>query len=129
MKADAQTEAAVLGILERFTARIAAGEVDPVLQLFAPDADIGVAISEGPALRGPDELRAFLRRYAHGTTRYSWAWNSCEVTAAGDQASLLAEGTETFAGAQQPYRLSMLCERRDGRWLILQVNGSSPPSA
>ena len=50
------------------------------------------------------------------------------MTAAGDQASLLAEGTETFAGAQQPYRLSMLCERRDGRWLILQVNGSSPPS-
>jgi hypothetical protein len=122
--ADGQTEAAVLGLLERFTARIAAGEVDPVLQLFAPDAEIAVAISGEPALRGPGELKTFLQRHAQGAARHTWAWSRCEVSATGDQASLLAEGTERGG---RPYRLRMLCERRDGRWLILQVDGSSPP--
>jgi hypothetical protein len=121
--ADEQTEAAVVGLLERFTARIATGEVDPVLQLFAPDDGIAVSISDEPPLRGPNELRAFLQRYAHGTTRYTWAWSRREVSAAGDQASLLAEGTESG----QPYQLSMRCERRGGRWLIVRVDGSSPP--
>lgn len=43
---------------------------------------------------------------------------------------LLAEGTETAAAEDRekkhPYRMSMVCEKRDGRWFLVQVHGSSP---
>ena len=130
MRADAQTEGALLGILERFCAGFAARQADRVLQLFAPDSDVVMVTSEESLLRGPDEVRAVLARYAQGATRYSWRWNRRDVPAAGAVGWLLAEGVETAAAdghdEQHPYRMSMVCERRDGRWLLVQVHGSSP---
>jgi SnoaL-like domain len=65
-----------------------------------------------------------------GPTTYSWAWDRLEVFTAGAVAWLLAEGTETAAtpaGEQKhPYRMTILCEKRDEQWLLLQVHGSSP---
>jgi uncharacterized protein (TIGR02246 family) len=130
VRADARTEAALLKLLERFCSGFAARDADGVMQLFASDADVVMVTSEESLLRGPDEVRAFLHRYAQGTTRYSWAWDRREVSAAGAVGWLLAEGTETAAADERrethPYRMSMVCERRDGRWLLLQVHGSSP---
>ena len=64
-----------------------------------------------PLLRGSAELRRFLDRYVDGP-------------------SLLAEGTETAATEdrleEHPYRMTMLCKRSQGRWLPMQVHGSSP---
>jgi uncharacterized protein (TIGR02246 family) len=128
--ADAQTEAALLEILERFCSAFAARDADGVMQLFARDADVVMVTSEEALLRGPDEVRAFLHRYAQGTTRYSWTWDRRGVSAAGAVGWLLAEGTESAAQSDReekhPYRMSMVCERRDGRWLLVQVHGSSP---
>jgi uncharacterized protein (TIGR02246 family) len=128
--ADAQTVAALLEILERFCSRFAARDADGVMRLFARDADVVMVTSEESLLRGPDEVSAFLHRYAQGTTRYSWTWDRCDVSAAGVVGWLLAEGTETAAGDEgeerHPYRMSMVCERRDGRWLLVQAHGSSP---
>jgi uncharacterized protein (TIGR02246 family) len=130
VSADAQTEAALLEILERFCSGFAAQDADSVIQLFAPDADVEMVTSEESLLRGPDELRAFLRRYAQGTTRYSWTWDRRGVSAAGAVGWLLGEGTEAAAAEEpeekHPYRMSMVCEKRDGRWLLVQVHGSSP---
>jgi uncharacterized protein (TIGR02246 family) len=130
VKADAQTESALLELLERFCSRFAAGDADGVMQLFAPDADVVMVTSGASLLRGPDEVRAFLDRYAQGTARYSWAWDRREVSAAGAVGWLLAEGTEIAAmeggEKQDPYRMSMVCEKRDGRWLLAQGHGSSP---
>jgi hypothetical protein len=67
------------------------------MQLFAPDADVVMVTSEEALLRGPDEVRAFLRRYAQGTTSYSWGWDRRDLSAAGAVGWLLAEGTETAA--------------------------------
>jgi SnoaL-like domain len=40
------------------------------------------------------------------------------------------EGMESVAQGDReqkhPYRMSMVCEKRDGRWLLAQVHGSSP---
>ena len=130
MRADPETEAALLDILERFCSGFAARDADAVLQLFAPDADIVMVTSEEPLLRGPDEVRAFLQRYARGTTTYSWVWDRGDVSAAGGVAWLLAEGQEAAAAEdheeKHAYRMSMVCEKRDDRWLLLQVHGSSP---
>jgi uncharacterized protein (TIGR02246 family) len=130
MKADAQTESELLELLERFCSRFAAGDADGVMQLFAPDADIAMVTSGDSLVRGPGELRAFLHRYAQGTARYSWAWDRRDVSAAGAVGWLLAEGAETAAmdegEEQHPYRMSMVCEKRDGHWLLMQGHGSSP---
>jgi uncharacterized protein (TIGR02246 family) len=127
---DAQTEAALLEILESFCSGFAARDADGVMQLFAQDADVVMVTSEESLLRGPDEIRAFLERYARGTTTYSWTWYRRDVSAAGAVGWLLAEGTETAAaeGREQkhPYRMTVVCEKRDDRWLLLQIHGSSP---
>jgi len=130
LKADAQTEAAALSLLEGFCSGFAARDAEALIDLFAPDADVVAVSSEEALLRGPNELRAFFQRYAHGSTTYSWTWDRHDVSAAGNVAWLLAEGTEKAAreGREEhhPYRITIVCERRGGRWLLLQVHGSAP---
>ncbi len=130
MTADAQTEAALFEILEAFCSRFAARDADGVMRLFASDVDVVMVTSEEPVLRGAEDIRAFLRRYAEGTTTYSWTWDRRSVSAAGTVGWLLAEGIETATRGDReqkhPYRMTMVCEKRDGRWLLLQVHGSSP---
>ncbi len=130
MRADAQTKAALLEILESFCSRFAARDADGVMELFAPDADVVMVTSEKSLLRGPDEMRAFLQRYARGTTIYSWTWDRRDVSAAGAVGWLLAEGAETVAAEgreeKHAYRMSVVCENRGDRWLLVQIHGSSP---
>ena len=130
MKADAQTEATMVGMLDSFCSAFQARDVEAVMRLCAPDPDVVVVTSEEPLLRGPDELHDFLRAYVQGPTTYSWTWDRLEVSTADAVAWLLAEGTETAAtqaGEQKhPYRMTMVCEKRNEQWLLLQVHGSSP---
>jgi uncharacterized protein (TIGR02246 family) len=130
MNADAQTEAAMVGMLDSFCSAFQARDAEAVMRLFAPDPDVMVVTSEESLLRGPDELQDFLRAYVQGPTTYSWTWEHLEVSTAGAVAWLLAKGTETAAtqdGEQKhPYRMTMVCEKRDERWLLVQVHGSSP---
>jgi hypothetical protein len=44
VRTDAQTEAALLEILERFCSGFAARDADGVIQLFAPDADVVMGV-------------------------------------------------------------------------------------
>ena len=124
------TEAALLEILERFCSAFAAQDAEAVMQLFAPDAEIVMVTSEEAVLRGPEEVEAFLHRYARGSTTYSWTWDRRDVSAAGAVGWLLAEGAEMAAerGREQkhPYRMTLVCEKREGRWLLVQIHGSSP---
>jgi uncharacterized protein (TIGR02246 family) len=130
VRADQQTEAALLEILERFCAGFAARDAEGVLQLFAPDADVVMITSEDSLLRGPDRIGTFLQRYAQGPTTYSWTWDHRDVSAAGAVGWVLAEGRETVASEgrheEHSYRMSAVCEQRGGRWLLVQIHGSSP---
>ena len=113
------TEAALLEILERFCSAFAAQDVEAVMQLFAQDAEIVMVTSEEAVLRGPEEVEAFLHRYARGSTTYSWTWDRRDISAAGAVGWLLAEGAEMAAARgreeRYPYRMSLVCEKRDGR--------------
>ena len=95
--AGAQTETALLEILESFCSGFAARDAEGVLRPFAPDADVVMVTSEESLLRGPDEIRAFLQRYVRGRATYSWMWDRRDVSASGSVGWLLAEGTETAA--------------------------------
>ena len=115
MKADAQTEAALLEILESFCSGFAARDVDRVMRLFAPDTDVVMVTSEEALLRGRDEIRAFLQTLRAGAATYSWRWDRRDASVAGAVGWLLAEGTETAAAEgheeKHPYRMSAVCER------------------
>ena len=118
------------GMLDSFCSAFQARDTEAVIRLFAPDPDVVVVTSEESLLRGPDELQAFLRAYVQGPTTYSWTWGRLGVSTADAVGWILAEGTETAAtqaGEQKhPYRMTMVCEKRDEQWLLLQVHGSSP---
>jgi uncharacterized protein (TIGR02246 family) len=120
----------VLSVLNDFCVAFARRDREGVLRLFAPDGDVAVVTSEEPLLRGHDELRRFLDRYVRGPTTYSWKWERHDVSVAGPLAWLLAEGVETATSDQgqekHSYRMTMICENRNGRWLLRQVHGSSP---
>jgi uncharacterized protein (TIGR02246 family) len=130
MKADAQTEAALVGMLESFCSAFQARDAEAVMRLFAPDPGLVVVTSEESLLRGSDELQAFLRGYVQGPTTYSWTWDRLEVSTGDAVAWLLAEGTETAVAEdgehKHPYRMTMVCEKHSERWLLVQVHGSSP---
>jgi uncharacterized protein (TIGR02246 family) len=130
LQVDAATKTELIEVLDRFCSAFADRDAEAVMRLFAPDPGVVVVTSEEPLLRGSAELRRFLDRYVDGPTTYSWEWDRHDVSTAGSVAWLLAEGTETAATEdrleQHPYRMTMLCERSQGRWLLLQVHGSSP---
>ena len=123
-------EAELIEVLDQFCSGFASRDADAVLSVCALEPDLIVVTSEEPLLRGPDELRGFLDRYVGGDTTYSWEWYRHDVSIAGSLAWLLAEGSETAASeegvARHPYRITMVLERRDDRWLVRQVHGSSP---
>ncbi|MDQ4065555.1 MAG: nuclear transport factor 2 family protein, partial [Actinomycetota bacterium] len=77
-----------------------------------------------------EELQTFLDNYVQGPTTYSWVWTRRDVSMAGSVAWLLAEGTETAATrdikTDHPYRMTIVCEKRDDRWLLLHAHGSCP---
>jgi ketosteroid isomerase-like protein len=130
VKPDAPTETQLIDVLEHFCSGFADRDVEAVMHVFVPDPGVIVVTSEESLLRGPVELRRFLDRYVDGPTTYSWEWDRHDVSIAGSVAWLLAEGTETAANEDRlekhPYRMTMVLERREGRWLLIQVHGSSP---
>jgi uncharacterized protein (TIGR02246 family) len=130
VKPEAAIDAQMIKIHERFCSAFADRDAEAVMRLFGPDPDVVVVTSEESLLRGPVELRDFLKRYTEGPTTYSWEWDRHDVSAAGSVAWLLAEGTETAASGdgleRHPYRMTMVLEQRAGRWLLMQVHGSSP---
>ena len=101
-----------------------------VSDLFLPRDDVMVVTSEDAVLRDRGELEGFLERYARSSTTYSWDWERPLVAVEDDVAWLLAEGVETATtpsgDVRTPYRMTLLCLHRDGRWRIAQAHGSSP---
>ena len=123
-------ENALIATLDAFCTAFERRDRDAVMRLLAPGSAVTVVTSEEPLLRGQNELGRFLDIYVDGPTTYAWQWTRQEAFQAGSVGWLLAEGTETATtGGRQtthPYRMTMVCENRDGGWWIRQVHGSSP---
>ena len=127
---DTPAESELIGVLEAFCSGFTDRNAEAVMGLFGPDPNLAVVTSEESLLRGPVELQRFLEHYIEGATTYSWTWHRHDVFIAGSVAWLLAEGTETAVSGghlqQHPYRMTMVLERRQDRWVLMHVHGSSP---
>lgn len=131
MKADQQTEAAAVAVLNRFNDAYRRRDLTELLSLFAPDADV-VLIGTGPDERrvGQPEIQAQAERdWAQSDAgSFNWKWHS--VSAAGPVAWLAAEGTaQAKVGGQEmslPIRLTGVLEKRGEKWLFVQSHASVP---
>ena len=127
------SESELLALHDRFCQGFANRVPDSVLEAVTDSAKLAVVTSEEALLRGTDELRAFLERYAAGPTTYSWTWDRRDTATFETWGCVLAVGTErasTEEGEEStPYRMTLVAERLTDRWAIVQVHGSSPHQA
>jgi uncharacterized protein (TIGR02246 family) len=131
MKADARTEAAVMAVLNLFSDTCARRNLEDVVGLFAPDADIVVVASEtGQRWSGAKEVKAFFERLFSRPLAYSFSWDWYWVWSAGSVAWVMTEGAEHLKGEHQhasfPYRMSAVLERRREEWRLVLLHGSEP---
>lgn len=131
MKADAQTEAAVMAVLAQYTHAYEHRNMEELLALFVPDPDVLIIGS------GADEKRVGLaeiqqqaeRDWAQSeTAAFTWKWSL--VSAAGSVAWLAADavisaqvGGQTM---QLPFRFTAVLEQRGDKWLFVQMHLSFP---
>ena len=129
----ASAEARLLELHDRFCAGFTDRRPELVLEAVADSPELVVVTSEDSLLRGTDELRAFLERYVAGPTAYSWTWDRRDTVASESWGRLLAVGTEAASsGTEQlltPYRMTVIRERTNNGWALVQVHGSSPHHA
>ena len=131
MKADAQTEAALMATLEQFKQAYEQRDMEHLLALYAPDPDV-VLIGTGA-----DEKRVGLaeiqmqaeRDWAQSeASSFEWGWSS--VSAAGSVAWMAADVIVHFKVAGQeihlPLRLTGVLEHRGAKWLWMQQHLSMP---
>jgi ketosteroid isomerase-like protein len=131
MKADAKTEAEVLATLDQFWEAYAKRDLVSVIALLAPDPDLSMFGT------GADERRVGLREWVAQMER-DWSqseamwvelgWRS--VSAAGQVAWVSADcvihyRTNKVDGTMSA-RLTVVFERRDGKWLMIHMHGSAP---
>jgi len=131
MKADAKTETEVMDMLNRFIAAYQKKDLEGILRLFAPDADV---VFYG---NGEDEKSigvAGIRDQAEhdwsqsASVSLGLKWSS--VSSAGSVAWIAAD-VEILAGVggmemSLPARLTAVLEKRAAEWLFMQWHTSLP---
>jgi ketosteroid isomerase-like protein len=134
MRADAETEEAILGLLRGFSDNFSKQDVEGALELFATDAEVVMMGSEEWELGvGRENIRGFFKRLLSRSETYRWEWKWHMLAVSGTVAWILAkgechtraEGTETVS----PYRLSGVFEKRGDTWLWVLFHGSEPMPA
>lgn len=131
MRADQQTESAVLGVLREFTGAYERGDVDGVMQYIAPDADVVLIGTGADEMRiGPEQARAQIQRDVDQTDSIALHMHDPLVSAAGDVAWVTGDvAFEGSAGGQTftiPGRMTAVFENRGGSWLLVNSHFSAP---
>ena len=131
MRADAKTEAEVMAVVNQVKEAFNKRDLNSIPLLFAPDPDVifyGTGADEkGIGLDGvkADWERAFAQSDA---SSMELLWSS--VSAAGSAAWGAFDGFARVSVKRQeisfPIRFTMVLERRDGQWFIVQSHASTP---
>ena len=131
MRADAQTTAAVMAVLDEFNEAYKQRNLERVLALFAPDSDmvfLGTGADEKRV--GLAELKAQAERDWSQSESLYWDWGWSSISAAGSVAWVAVDATgHARIGGQDidlPLRVTAVLEQRGGRWLFVQAHASLP---
>src|SRR5215475_6196822 len=134
MRPDPRTEAEVREVLARIVDTAERRDVDGAMAMFADDADVflyGTGVDE--ARKGPAEVREQIERDLSQSDAWSWTLGPQNVSSAGavawtagDLVIRVVMGDRTV---DIPHRLTLVLERRDGKWRVLQMHLSVPNGA
>jgi ketosteroid isomerase-like protein len=131
MKADAQTEAAVLAALNKITDAYAKRNLANLMTCFAPDSDVVLMACGAKKQRvGLAEIQAQAEHdwVISDAASFDFHWTS--VSAAGPVAWLAAQGSVDWQsdGRREsfPVFLTAVLEQRGDQWLFVQWHGTAP---
>jgi uncharacterized protein (TIGR02246 family) len=118
--------------LHGLVAALATHDPDEVLDVFTREG-AAFGSDRGEEAVGRDELRAFFTALCARPDTISWTWQIRTAGHLGDVVWFVASGTFVVTApdgrsvtAADPYRLSGVLRRTQGRWLFAVFNGSEP---
>ncbi len=131
MRADPETEAAVMNVVKQCFEAFTGKDLDSILAFVAPDPDV-ILIGTGGDEKGVGlaEVRNILERAftQFEEASFDFGWHS--VSAAGSVAMLAADVTLHVKTSDrqitEQIRLTVVLEQRGDRWLIMQWHDSLP---
>jgi ketosteroid isomerase-like protein len=131
MKADAETEAEVKSVLDRFAKDYENRDIDDLLSLFAPDSDVVMFGTGADEKRvGLVEIRKQAERDWSRSDATAIKFGQTSISAAGSVAWLATDATFMVRFDGQEYNLdgraTGVLEKRDGKWLLVQGHFSVP---
>jgi class 3 adenylate cyclase len=127
MRPDPRTEAELTAVLARLVDVAERRDVEAAMAMFAADEDAflyGTGVDE--ARKGSAEIREQIERDLSQSEAWSWTLGQQSISSAGavawtagDVLIRVAMGDRTL---EIPHRLTLVLERRDGKWLIMQMH-------
>lgn len=131
MKANPETEKAVLNVLDTLNEVYAQKNASLLDAILSPDTDaVMLDVGAGMTYVGPQSIKSVVQESFAGFESSLTTWETTSVSASGPVAWVLAEGrTEMrFNGENStwPMRLTAVLENRNGRWLLAQSHFSMP---
>jgi SnoaL-like domain len=131
LAASPEVEAQIFAVMDRMSAFMGTGDIDGQRGQFADDVDIAmIGSADFEVFLGSESVDAYFAVVREHAVTASWAWKDRRVWASEDFAWAYADSdfSYTFDGQSHtlPYRLTMVCQRRDGEWRIVLYHGSEP---
>ena len=118
--------------LHTLVAALATQDPEEVLEVFTREGAV-FGSDHGEQAVGRDELRRFFTAICDRADTISWTWEIQVAATLGDVVWFVAPGTCVFTRpdgstvtAADPYRISGVLRRTQGRWLFAVFNGSEP---
>ncbi len=131
MKADAKIESEVMDVLNQSLECYKNKDLDRMVSLFAPDADV-MCFGTGKDEKcvGIEEIRAqFERDFSQCDTiscELGWHIISAAGTVAWVAADYLVRATVNGQKEEMAMRVSVVLEQKGRKWLIMHMHGSAP---
>jgi len=128
MRAPSEAEHEVRATVEAFFDALANRRFEALIAAFAEDPDVALFGSEvSEVVVGRDALAQFLNRLCARRFGPRFTLGRHDVSMAGSIAWLTAPARVAIGEAvADPYRITLVLERRADRWLIVLFNGSEP---
>jgi uncharacterized protein (TIGR02246 family) len=118
--------------LHGLVSALATHDPEQVLELFTREGAV-FGSDAGEEAVGRDQLRVFFTDLCARAHTISWTWDLQTAGQLGDVVWFVAPGTCVFTApdgqattAADPYRVSGVLRRTQGRWLFALFNGSEP---